>query len=357
MLLRIVLSIFLVFIFGSCINSYTRLPSAVDQVYANVDLQQSLSLLAQNNIMVHIPDETTREFEKTTIDQKCREAKKPFWSAKLSTYLNELNKRPELLSKFHVIELKRADKADVYVQKDLDGAVTLSIQFVKLENYEKVTPQTNIPCAGSRVEYLGREIIKTNYDFPGQDKFLLVTQSLPEKKDIPRFQFQNDFLSYLAGRGVIFKFSHDLSFEKTSSGQFVMVELMNKLALDIKQPFHQNINYWFKQINTQSTQAQLIQMFAALQDKELKAGIRVDLKSENITKTFDESDLTYLFITYQVENNQINVVNLQQLEKCLENFTQSMSGMKFRKPATTNDQDSYLRPGYSCAIQPLKTND
>jgi hypothetical protein len=122
-------------------------------------------------------------------------------------------------------------------------------------------------------------------------------------------------------------------------------------------PFHQNINYWFKQINTQSTQAQLIQMFAALQDKELKAGIRVDLKSENVTKTFDESVLTYLFITYQVENNQINVVNLQQLEKCLENFTHSMSGMKFRKPATNTDQDSYLRPGYSCAIQPLKTND
>lgn len=357
MFLRILLSLFLIMSFGSCISSYTRLPSSVAQIYSNDDLQQSLMLIAQNNILIHIPDETTREFEKTIIDQKCRQIEKPFWSDKLSKYLKELNKRPELLTKFHVIEMKRADKTEITIQKDLDGAVTLSIQFIKLEEYEKITGKSKIPCGNSLVEYLGRDMIKTHYEFPSLDKFVLAAQNLPEKKEMPRFKFSNEFLNYLAERGVIFKFSHDMSFEKNSKGQYVMVDLLNKLSSDIKQPFHQHINYWFKQINTQSTQAQLIQMFGAFQDKELKAGVRVDLKSELAQKVYEEPDLTYLFISYNVDHDELNLVNLQQLEKCLESFTQSMGGIKFRKPAATEDKDSYLRPGYTCAVPPaLKTD-
>lgn len=350
MLIRILLSAVLIFYFGSCITQYARLPSSVGQVYTNQNVQQSLLLLAQNNILVHIPEETTREFEKKEIDLKCRQNQKPLWAEKLVVYINELRKRPELFSRFHVIELKRGDKSDVVIQKDLDGATTLSIQFVKLETYEKVMPQTKIPCSGSVVEYLGRDLIKTEYEFPKLEKLVLSLQAQPEKKDIPRFQFSNDFLIYLAERGVVLKFSHDLSFEKTAQGKFVMAELLNRLAEESKQPFHQYLNYWFKQINSESTQGRLIQLFGLIEDKELKAGIRVDLKSENGQKSFGESDMTYLFLSYNVDNNQVNSVSLQHLDKCLEDFTHQMNGIKFRKPAATNDKESYLRPGYTCTI-------
>jgi hypothetical protein len=326
-----------------------RLPSSAQQVYGNSDIQQALLLLAQNNVLINIPEATTREFEKSEIDQKCREIKEPVWSEKLSVYLNEFRKRPELLDRFNIIEMKRGDKADVKIQKDLDGAVTLSVQFVKIENYGKVSFQTKLPCNGSVAEYLGRELVKTDFDFPNLEKFVLALQSLPAKKDLPRFQFSSQFLSYLAERGAILKFSHEMSFEKTAQGKFVMVELLNKLAEEVKQPFHQHINYWFKQINTQSTQAHLVQMFALLQDKELKAGVRVDLKSESSVKIAGESDLTFLFMTYNLENDQVNAVNLQQLEKCLQGFTEVMSGIKLRKPAA-QEKESYLRPGYSCLI-------
>ncbi len=333
---------------ASCISTY-RLPSSVEQVYNNGDIQQGLLLAAQNNILFNIPEATTREFEKSEIDQKCREVKEPLWSDKLSGYLNEFKKRPELLSRFHVIEMKRADKADVLIQKDLDGAVTLSIQFVKLENHSKVGVQTKIPCRSSVAEYLGREIVNTDYQFPITDKFVMALQNLPEKKELSRFQFSNSFLSYLAERGAILKFSHEMSFEKTSQGKYVMAELLSKLAADVKQPFYQHVNYWFKQINSQSTQAHLIQMFALLQDKDLKAGVRVDLRGENSQRVLGESDLTYLYITYNIYNDRVNSVNLPQLEKCLQNFTENMSGVGFRKPAT-REKESYLRPGYTCVI-------
>ncbi len=346
---RILLILGLPIFLGSCVGPLVRLPSSAQQVYGNSDIQQALLLVAQNNVLINIPEATTRDFEKSEIDQKCRETKDPLWSEKLSVYLNEFRKRPELLERFHIIEIKRGDSADIKVQKDLDGGVTLSVQFVKLENYAKVSFQTKLPCNGTIAEYLGRGLVRTDFDFPSVEKFVLALQSLPAKKVLPRFQFSSQFLSYLAERGALFKFTHEMSFEKTAQGKFVMVELLNKLAEDVKQPFHQHVNYWFKQINAQSTQAHLIQMFALLQDKELKAGVRVDLKSESSVKVAGDADLTYLYMTYNVENDSVNAVTLQQLEKCLEGFTENMSGLKLRKPAA-QEKESYLRPGYSCLI-------
>lgn len=344
-----VLFTFIIFIgFTGCFSTMVRLPTNANQVYKNNDVQQSLMLAAQNNILFNIPDATTREVEKTEIDQACRRIDEPMWAEKLSVYLNEFNKRPEFLTRFHIIEMKRGDSSQIQVQKDLDGAVTLSIQFVKIESRGKVQLQTQLPCNnGSIAEYLGRELIKTDYDFPSTDQLVAQLQSLPERTNVSRFQFANGFLSYLAERGVVFKFSHEMSFEKTTKGHFVLAEIMNKLSEQTKQPFHQYLNYWFKQISEQSVQARLIQMFAVLPDKESKSGVRVESEGEHARRVLGESDLTYVFTTYNVEDEQVKMVTLKQLDDCLKNFTDDMSGVKLRKPAAT-EKESYLRPGYSC---------
>ncbi len=344
-----VIALFFIII-QSCISTYVRLPSSVAQVYSNVELQQSLLLAAQNNILIHIPEGTTREFEKSEIDQNCRQIQEPLWSEKLSIYLNEFRKRPELFNRFHVIELKRADKPQVLIQKDLDGATVVSIQFIKTENYGKVSYQTKLPCKASVAEYFGRDLVKTDYEFPPIQDLVLALQQQSEKKDIPRFQFANEFLMYLAERGVIFKFTHELSFEKTAQGRYVMADLLNKLALETKLPFQQHTNYWLKQINANSKQAQLIQMFAVLPDKDLKAGVRVETKGELSQIVFGESDLTYLYITYNFDNSNLRYVSLEQLEKCLSTFTQDMGGFRLRKPAAS-DKESYLKPGFVCEVK------
>lgn len=347
---RLIISIFLTFYFASCINNYARLPSTVVEVNTNQDIQQSLMALAQNGIMVNIPEATTREYEKSEVDFRCRKVGSPLWSEKFVYYLKEFKKRPELLNKFSVLEIKRADKSGIVIQKDLDGAITISIQFVKMESYNKITPQTKIPCSGSVVEYLGRDLIETKYEFPSLDKLVLAIRDMPEKKEIPRFQFSTHFLTFLAERGVLLRFNHDFSFEKTSDGKFVMAELMNKFSEEVKQPQFQYINYWIKKINAESTQARFIQMFSVIEDKELKAGVRVDLKNDTASRATGESDLTYLFVSYYVEDNQISSVGIPQLDKCLEEFTKVMNSIQFRKPAA-NDKESYLRPGYSCVIK------
>ena len=356
MSLRLLILVVYLLCIQSCITSYERLPNSVAQVYSNVELQQSLMLAAQNNILISIPESTTREFEKSEIDQTCRKMQEPLWSEKLSVYLSEFRKRPELMGRFHVLELKRGDKSQVVIQNDLDGAVVVSIQFVKTENYGKVSFQTKLPCKGSIAEYFGRDLIKTDYDFPPLQDLAVALQQQVEKKQIPRFTFENGFLMYLAERGVMFKFTHEQSFEKTAQGRYVMADLLTKLAEEAKQPFQQHTNYWFKQIGTNSTQANLVQMFAVLPDKELKAGVKVDTRGVLSQKVYGESDLTYLYITYSYDNDSLHYVSLGQLEKCLKTFTDDMSGFKLRKPAAA-DRESYLKPGYSCEVnKPAREN-
>jgi len=349
MAFRVILGLLVILLLDACISTKIRLPSSARQVNKNETMQQLLLLAAQNNILFYIPEATTRAVEKTEINQKCREIDEPLWAEKLSFYLNEFRKRPEYLNRFHIIEMKRGDTAQVQVQKDLDGAVTLSIQFVKIESRGKVGIQTKLPCSSSIAEYLNREIIKTEYEFPKMEAFNQTLQGLPERPTVARFQYSNQFPSYLAERGVIFKFSHEMSFEKTTKGQFVMVDIINKLGEETKQPFHQYLNYWFKQISEQSVQAQVIQMFAVMQDKDSKSGVRVESDGDHARRVLGESDLTYLYTTYNVENDSIHYVGLKQLDDCLKSFTTDMSGVRIRKPAAT-EKESYLRPGYTCSL-------
>ncbi len=343
-----VITLFLVIAFSGCLSTPVRLPQSASQVYKNSDVQQGLLLAAQNNILFYIPEGTIREVEKSVVDQKCRQVEDPFWADKLTEYLSEFKKRPELLSRFHILEMKRGDISSVQVQKDLDGAVTLSIQFVKIESRGKISYTTNLPCKGSIAEYLGRELVKTDFDFPASEDVALALQKVSEKPDVPRFQFSNAFLSYLAERGVIFKFNHEMSFEKTNNGKFVMAEILNNFAKESSEPFHKYINYWFKQIAEKSTQAQLIQMFAVVSDRDPNSGVRVESEGEQARRVLGQSDLTYVYTSYWAENDTVNVVSLKELDECLQTFTTDMSGVRLRKPAAT-ERDSFLRPGYTCS--------
>ncbi|MBC7465043.1 MAG: hypothetical protein H7256_03550 [Bdellovibrio sp.] len=335
--------------FAGCISRPMRLPQSVTQVYHNSDIQQGLLMAAQNNILFSIPDSTIREVEKTEIDLKCRKIEDPFWAQQLGVYLNELKKRPELFTKFNVLEIKRGDTAQVQVQHDItDGAITVVIEFAKIESRGKVTYQTNMPCSGSMAEYIGRDLIKTDFDFPSATKLSEALQKLNDRPAVPRFQFSNLFLSYLAERGVIFKFNHELSFEKMNDKKYVMAEIMDRFAEETKEPFHKYINYWFKEISQKSAQAQLIQMFAVVADKDQKSGVWVESEGERARRVLGQTDLTYIYTSYSTtDDNQVKVGSLKELDQCLQSFTTDMSGIKFRKPAST-ERESFLRPGYSC---------
>ena len=48
-------------------------------------------------------------------------------------------------------------------------------------------------------------------------------------------------------------------------------------------------------------------------------------------------------------NEIVKLASLKDLDQCLENLTADMTGVKLRKPAST-ESESFLRPGYSCSV-------
>lgn len=353
LLANLVLASF-VSIYG-CVSQELRLPATASEVYKNTDLQQSLMMAAQNNVLFVVSPEALVDLEKTEVDLKCRSFENPFWSEKLSVYLNYMRQHPEFFSRFHVLEIKKGDQAQVQMQKDLDGASVLSVQYVMTEVRGKVTYKTQLPCEGRLAESIGKDIIKTNFEFPTIETFGKILTDSPDRAQVERFQFANDFLMYLAERGAIFKFGHEQSFEKNSKGQYIMALALNQMAREVNARNLGYLNLWLKKINQNSRQAELIQMFGLVNDKEIKAGVKVDSQGEFARKTMGQPDLTYLFMTFKLDGDEVKVTSLDGFNRCLQAQAKDLGSDilgNFRNPAGNGAgddiRDSYLSPGFNC---------
>ena len=343
---------FLIFL-AACVSDDLRMPSSVSEVYSNSQMKQSLVSAAQNKILFYLPTETLNEVEKTEIDYRCRHFETPFWASKLSVYLNIFRSKPELYSKIHVIEMKKGDAPSVEIQKDMDQVSVLKIQYVKAESRGKVVRATNLPCQGTLAEYVGRDIVKTEFEFPTTAEVQTALENSTDKKDVARFNFSPDFLTYLAERGALFKFTHELSFEKLPNGKFVMAQLLNQYASEIKTmnqlPMNQShLNLWLKKINENSKQAELIQFFGVENDEQLRTGIKIDGEKEISKKNSGSVDLTYVFTSYHVQSDQLELASLENLNKCLQKMTIEKGSVFLRRPSSESEKDSYLSPGYIC---------
>lgn len=340
-----------VFAYG-CVSSEIRLPNSVKEVYSNTEVQQSLLMAAENKILFSLSQESLTEVEKTEIDPQCKKISTPIWSEKLIVYLNKIRQNPEWFTKFHVLEIKKGDQPQVQLQKDLDGATVLSIHYVMTEVRGTVSMNTENPCQRNMAELIGKTITKTDFEFPKVDQLSEVFSKADERKPVERFNFNSQFLKYLAERGAIFKFNHEQSFEKNTQGRFVMVEALNKLAAESLSANLSYLNLFIKKINQNSIQAELIQLFGLVSDSELKAGVKVDTLGEFARKSLGQPDITYLFVTYKTEGENILVTPLAGFESCLKEQA-SQFAVQMRKPASVEERESFLSPGFQCETQGL----
>lgn len=352
MAFRLVLFLYISMFLVSCITPELRTPATIHEVYSNSEMRQSLLMMAQNKILFHIPEDTLNESEKSEVDMKCKKIESPFWAEKLSVYLNVFKFHPELLYKFHILEIKKGDEPSLSLKSDRDGVSVLTIRYGKFESRGKLGLGSKLPCDGNLAEYIGREIIMTQFDFPTIENLKVTLENAPDRTEAERFNFKNDFLIFLAERGALLKFNHDLSFEKLPTGQYVMATVLNKYADDIKKLDQKKqkksyINLWLKKINENSKQAQLIQFFGLEGDKQLRKGIKVSGDDENI-KIKKGLNTTYLYNTYFNDDAEFKMMGLDDLDDCLAQLTEQMGMSFFRKPASENEKENYLSPGFHC---------
>ncbi len=330
-----------------CVGTQVRFPSSTDEIYSYGHLKQGLLMAAQNNVLFYIPDETLFEVEKTEIDARCSESQKPFWSEKMSVYLSMMQSNPEWFSRFHVLEIKKGDIPKASLENDLDGATVLSIQYGKTENRGKVTLKTSMPCeSGKLAEYLDKDIIKIQYEFPSNNEIKTVLKNAKHRKAVKRFEFSNQFISYLAERGFILKFNHGISFEKNAQNKFVFAEVQNRLSKEVKKNKNNKyVSLWMKILNDIRKTEDIIQMFSVENHTDLKAGVKFSYSSKNDQL---ESSYPYLYMSYNVNNESIKLSSLDDLDRCLANIPNGSTTEFIRKPSSVALNDNKNIKDYSC---------
>lgn len=337
----------------SCSSSRVRVPASNNDNIYNPKRIKSLKMAADNGVLFIVNDHVFRDLELEEVDTKCRRQSDPDWSEKIFSYLEVLDQHPAFYKKIHVIEVRRGDSPKIDIQKDLDNLTYLSITYVRSSKIEKISDGTSLPCDANSAEYRNRDLTTVKLNWPEKNLIATVLSNLPERPTVERFNFDRQFLGFLAERNTILKFTQELGFEKTPDGRYALPEVLNRLGQELTKlqsdaPATANINYWMNEIARKSTQASSIQLFAIVKDMELSSGVRVETEGEFARKVLGHQDPTYIFLSYKIESGSYYTASIKDLESCLSSLTDVMAGgFNSRKPAS-EERNSFLRPGYSC---------
>lgn len=347
---QILIFVITCFVLG-CVSSAIRLPASFKPKY-NSKIVNSLKSAALNGVLFQVSDSVFRDVEARQVE-RCRKGEAPSWSLNFLSLLEILDKNPQYYLKFHMVEFKRGDLAKAEISKDIDGLSSLNITYAKRETREKVSSAIQFPCSDGGAEALGQELVTTHIDWPNSEEINLVIKQAPTRAKIDRFQFNTEFLVFLAERQTILKINPEVPFERSFKGEYFLGRWLEQMAQEIRAPSAQfdYINYWLKEISSRSKQASQIEFFGIYPESSLSYGVQVDTVGKFARKLNDYQEPTYLFMSYRERNGEYVFNKLKDLNTCL----QKLMGM-YRSPlslGTTLDLDetSFLAPGYSCKLE------
>lgn len=340
-----------IFAVSSCTNKTVREPAAKKYSYD----QHSSDLLrqaAKQGIVFQIGQKAFYDNEILYADEKCNKTLKPTWASQLLNYLSYLNKNPELYKKFHIIDIRRGDSASVIIEKDLDGAQILKIEYSKKEIRKKIELLSEVPCDGDVNSWLEKDITITTYEWPKEDKFISSIKAFEDKQKLERFNFKTDYLVYLADRATILLVDPASVFEKLLSGENFLPLFMNEKAKQVSDSFkYKYTDYWLNEISKHSIQGEDIRFVQLKQDSNLKSGLLLDSEYTVSRKAKGVKNLTSLLISYKINGDTFNVNSLDELELCLRDLYKEYSNLfNFDKKFDLTG-DNFMYPGYQCDLK------
>lgn len=332
----------------ACVNTPIRLPASFKPRYDG-NIVTALHSAAINGILFQFNDSVFRDVAFQQVD-RCRKTETPEWSKTFLQLLDTLNKNPQYYMKFHMVEFKRGDHAKAEIVKDIDGLSTLTISYAKKEVRDHVTASTVMPCGDSVSDNLGKEIVTATVEWPTQADLVSVLDSAAAKSKIARFDFNTDFLAYLADRQTILKINPEVAFERTFEGNYFLKGWLQEMAEELKDPKTNLdfLNYWLKEISLKSSQAHQIEFFGLHPENPVSYGIEIDSAGKFARKINNLQDPTYVFMSYGQTNGDYVYDGLQDLNDCLRQLTGIYTNPLEMGGSLESDPDGFLAPGYSC---------
>ncbi|WP_413289782.1 hypothetical protein [Bdellovibrio sp. HCB337] len=338
------------FVLG-CVSSSVRVPASFKPKY-NSKIVNSLTTAAINGVLFQINDSVFRDVPGKTVD-RCKKNEAPTWSQNFMGLLEVLDKNPQYYNKFHIVDFKRGDHAAAEISKDIDGLSYLNITYAKRETREKLNSALGFPCADGVNDAIGKDLVTTYIDWPNTEAISGVLKQAPDRAKIERFQFNTEFLIFLAERQAILKINPEVAFERTFQGEYFLGSWLEKMAKETqaKDGSYDFVNYWLKEISSRSKQASPIQFFGLHSESALSYGVQVDTVGKFARKLNGFQEPTYLFMSYRQKGGEYVYGSLKDLNNCLKELTGMYRSTLTMSSSLDIDENSFLAPGYSCKIE------
>lgn len=301
-----------------------------------------LKSAADNRLLFQIPDQTFKDFNTLEVGDKCRKQIEPFWPKAVYFLLEVLNQNPQLYAKIHSVEIKRGDRPNLEINKDLDGGTTMVLLYSKTESHKTIQSLMDIPCSSQSLDLIGKDLVEVSFSIPDAKEIIEKLSLLPNKLAIERFNFNTTFLHFLASRQSLLRFTPELAFEKTSEGQPLIVELFNDLSTSIKPDSNfESLDYWLRDISLNSKHSDKLKLFSIRRDSDLSYGLETGTESEIQRKINGTTSPTMAYLSYKIETDKFLHVSLDKLESCLSKIPRTNHFL-------SRDSYSYLHPGFHC---------
>lgn len=350
---RILFAAFAASLFVACSHTEIRMPAAAEAPTYNPQRVKLLKTAAENGILFQIPDSAIRDVPVRQLGERCRRAGESQWAENLYGILDIIDRNPAYSNKIHVIEFKRGDQPKVEISKDLDGATYLTVMYSKIETREKANTLEDIPCAESDMSLLGKDVTVTSFVWPTRERISSFLGDLQDRPSTDRFNFDRQFITWLASQMTIFRLSPEIAFEKTPAGQpllaYAMSQFSNQMANGKRYP---ELEFWMREISLRSTQGKMAKFFGLRRDTSLAHGLQVDTLGEFVRSLNGFSDPSYPYVSYKLENGEYQMAGLDQLNQCLGGLTSIYRSPVASMTNYNREPASFMSPGHQCRQDP-----
>lgn len=342
----------LVALLGSCTTISNRLPASNAAIAYNPQHVKLLRTAAEHGVLFQIADSVLRDIPSRSAGDKCRKSGDAPWADKVFEVLGAMNADPSLFDKAHIVEFRRGDRADVEVNKDLDGATYLSVLYTKTESREQIRQLGDIPCAAQDMGLLGKEVTAVRFDWPAVERIAAVLREMPARPDVERLTFDRRFPIFLADQLSLFRLTPELAFEKAPDGSALLVQAFKKYADELAvTPQLPHVQYWAREISAKSKLGTSVKFFGLKKDNGMSRGIQVDSPGSFARKMSGTADPTYLYVSYRNENGGISMASLADLNSCLAKLSDVYRSPLALMTSYDLEPESFLYPGHHCQTE------
>lgn len=346
--LRRLVLLFTAIAITACTGAPKREPQAVTAEY-NPERVRLLKLAADDGLLFQVSESVIRDLPVRSVGDRCRRADEGEWISKIYSTLEIMDRDRSQLGKVHFVEFRRGDRAGAEISKDLDGATALVLSYAKVERRETIETLAQIPCGDGDMSLVGREMTVTSFEWPAESTVAGVLGEAGPRPAVERFDIDRRFPQWLAERMAIFRLTPEIAFEKTPTGQPLLVTAMRRLSEEVTTERAQPaLDYWLKEITKRSHLGAGIKFFGLNRDLQLSTGLQVDSAGKFARKMNGYSDPTYPFVSYKVENGSYVTGSLRELGSCLSDFMGTYRSPLSSMATYDMDPDSFLFPGHSC---------